>query len=117
MDQFTNRFFDDFAKMMMDAAGVAQGVRREVETAFRAQAERFLADMDVVSREEFDAVKEMAVRAREDADALAARVDALEKALAEVGAGEKKAPAKSASKSASKGAETSRSTAKDTDAS
>ncbi|MEI2383635.1 accessory factor UbiK family protein [Breoghania sp. JC706] len=81
MTQSNNRLFDDFAKMMTDAAGVAQGMRREVETAFRAQAERFLADMDVVSREEFEAVKEMAARARDDADALSARVAALEEAL------------------------------------
>ena len=81
MTQSNNRLFDDFAKMMTDAAGVAQGMRREVETAFRAQAERFLADMDVVSREEFEAVKEMAARARDEADALSARVAALEEAL------------------------------------
>jgi BMFP domain-containing protein YqiC len=63
MTQGPNRLLDDFAKLMTDAAGVAQGARREVETAFRAQAERFLSDMDVVSREEHEAVKEMAVRA------------------------------------------------------
>lgn len=81
MTQSNNRVFDEFAKLMTDAAGVAQGVRKEVETAFRSQAERFLADMDVVSRDEFEAVKEMAVRAREDADKLEQRIAALEKAL------------------------------------
>lgn len=88
MTQSNNRVFDEFAKLMTDAAGVAQGVRKEVETAFRSQAERFLADMDVVSRDEFEAVKEMAVRAREDADKLEQRIAALEKALSsERGAG------------------------------
>ncbi|RUU49847.1 accessory factor UbiK family protein, partial [Mesorhizobium sp. M2C.T.Ca.TU.002.02.1.1] len=61
-----NRILDEFAKIMTDAAGAAQGVRREVETAFRAQAERMLNSMDVVQREEFEAVREMAVKARED---------------------------------------------------
>lgn len=82
MTQTSNRLFDEFAKLMTDAAGVAQGVRREVETGFRAQAERFLSDMDIVSREEFEAVKEMAARARDDADKLAARVAELEAKLA-----------------------------------
>ena len=103
MTQSNNRIFDDFAKLMTDAAGVAQGARREVETAFRAQAERFLADMDVVSREEFDAVKEMAARARDEADALATRVEALEKALAESGDTESKPAAKTRRSSAKDG--------------
>lgn len=79
MTQGPNRMFDDFAKLMTDAAGVAQGARREVETAFRAQAERFLSDMDLVSREEHDVVKEMAVRALDRIDELEARIEALEK--------------------------------------
>ncbi|MBO6757433.1 MAG: accessory factor UbiK family protein [Roseibium sp.] len=79
MTQGPNRFLDDFAKLMTDAAGVAQGARREVETAFRAQAERFLSDMDVVSREEHEAVKEMAVRALDRLDELESRLEALEK--------------------------------------
>lgn len=78
MTQGPNRLLDDFAKLMTDAAGVAQGARREVETAFRAQAERFLSDMDMVSREEHEAVKEMAVRALDRIDELEARLDALE---------------------------------------
>jgi BMFP domain-containing protein YqiC len=79
MTQGPNRLLDDFAKLMTDAAGVAQGARREVETAFRAQAERFLSDMDVVSREEHEAVKEMAVRALDRIDELESRLAALEK--------------------------------------
>ena len=55
-----NRILDEFAKLMTDAAGAAQGVRREVETAFKAQAEKILNSMDVVQREEFEAVREMA---------------------------------------------------------
>jgi len=78
-----NRILDEFAKLMTDAAGAAQGVRREVETAFRAQAERILNTMDVVQREEFEAAREMAVKARAENKALAARVDALEARLAE----------------------------------
>lgn len=77
-----NRIFDDFAKLMTDAAGAAQGMRQEVETAFRAQAERFLNNMDLVKREEFEAVREMAVKAREENDVLAARLAALEEKLA-----------------------------------
>lgn len=78
MSQGPNRLFDDFAKLMTDAAGVAQGARREVETAFRAQAERFLSDMDLVSREEHEAVKDMAVRALDRIDELETRLAALE---------------------------------------
>ena len=78
MTQTTNRFFDEVARLMNDAAGVAQGVRREFETVVRAQAERILRDLDVVQREEFEAVKEMARLAREENEALKARIDALE---------------------------------------
>ena len=78
MVQTTNRFFDEVARLMNDTAGVAQGVRREFETLFRSQAERFLRDLDVVRREEFEAVKEMARLAREENEALKARVAALE---------------------------------------
>ena len=67
---------------MNDAAGVAQGVRREFDTLFRAQAERILRDLDVVQREEFEAVKEMAQLAREENEALKARIEALEAKLA-----------------------------------
>ncbi|KRD53477.1 MULTISPECIES: accessory factor UbiK family protein [Sinorhizobium/Ensifer group] len=85
MSTGANRILDDFAKIMTDAAGAAQGVRREVETAFRAQAERALNSLDVVKREEFEMVKEMAIKAREENDALLARIEALEARLAEAG--------------------------------
>jgi len=86
MVQTTNRFFDEVARLMNDAAGVAQGVRREFETLFRSQAERILRDLDVVQREEFEAVKDMARIAREENEALKARVAALEAAPAQAGA-------------------------------
>ena len=73
MTQTSNRFFDEMARLMNDAAGVAQGVRREFDTLLRNQAERMLRDLDVVKREEFEAVKEMARLAREENEALAAR--------------------------------------------
>jgi BMFP domain-containing protein YqiC len=82
MVQTTNRFFDEAARLMNDAAGVAQGVRREFETLFRTQAERILRELDVVRRDEFEAVKEMARLAREQNETLTARVAALEEALA-----------------------------------
>ena len=78
MTQTSNRFFDEMARLMNDAAGVAQGVRREFDTLFRTQAERILRDLDVVRREEFEAVKEMARLAREENEALKARIDVLE---------------------------------------
>jgi len=78
MTQTSNRFFDEMARLMNDAAGVAQGVRREFDTLFRTQAERILRDLDVVQREEFEAVKEMARLAREENEALKARITALE---------------------------------------
>jgi BMFP domain-containing protein YqiC len=90
MTQTSNRFFDEMARLMNDAAGVAQGVRREFDTLFRAQAERFLRELDVVQREEFEAVKEMARLAREENDALKARIEALE--------GKPEKPAKTAKK-------------------
>jgi BMFP domain-containing protein YqiC len=82
MVQTTNRFFDEVARLMNDAAGTAQGVRREFETLFRNQAERILRELDVVRREDFEAVKDMARIAREENEALKARVAALEGALA-----------------------------------
>jgi BMFP domain-containing protein YqiC len=80
MVQTTNRFFDEVARLMNDAAGVAQGVRREFETLFKTQAERWLRDLDLVKREEFEAVKDMARIAREENEALKVRVAALETA-------------------------------------
>jgi BMFP domain-containing protein YqiC len=79
-----NRILDEFAKLMTDAAGAAQGVRREVETAFKGQAERVLNSMDLVQREEFEAARDMAVKAREENTRLAARIEALEAKLAEL---------------------------------
>ena len=90
MTQTTNRFFDEMARLMNDAAGVAQGVRREAETVFRTQAERVLRDLDVVRRDEFEAVKEMARLAREENEALKERIAALE--------GKSAGPGKSAAK-------------------
>ena len=87
MTQTSNRVLDEFAKLMTDAAGVAQGVRREVETAVRGQAERFLGDMDVVQREEFEAVREMAAKARAENQALSQRLSMLEAKFGVAGAG------------------------------
>ena len=87
MTQTANRLFDEMAKLMTDAAGVAQGARREVETALKTQVERFLGDMDLVKREDFDVVREMASRARAENEALKARIDALEARLARPDAG------------------------------
>jgi BMFP domain-containing protein YqiC len=78
MVQTTNRIFDEMAKLMNDAAGVASGVRKEVETIFQAQAERILRNLDVVTREEFEAIKEMAAKARDENERLSARVAELE---------------------------------------
>ena len=81
MTQTTDRIADEFAKFMTDAAGFAQGMKREADTFVKTQAERFLRDMDLPSREEFEAVREMAVKAREENEALKARLDALEAQL------------------------------------
>jgi BMFP domain-containing protein YqiC len=90
MTQTRGRFFDEMGRLMNDAAGVAQGVRREFDTLFRTQAERILRDLEVVTREEFEAVKEMARLAREENEALKARLAALE--LAAARSGEPSAP-------------------------
>ena len=78
MTQTNNRFLDELAKLMTDAAGAAQGMRKDFETLMKSQGERILRDMDVVQREEFEAVKEMAAKAREENDRLGARIAALE---------------------------------------
>jgi len=78
MTQTSNPIFNEFAKLMTDAAGAAQGARQEFEGIFRAQADRVLSEMDVVRREEFEAVKGMAQKAREENEALTARIAALE---------------------------------------
>jgi len=78
MTATNSRFFDELAKVMTNAAGAAQGVRRELDNLVKAQIERAMSGMDVVSREEFEAVKDMAAKAREENEALAARIAALE---------------------------------------
>lgn len=81
MTQTNNPFFDELAKMMTNAAGAAQGMRREFETVMKAQGERVLREMDVVRRDEFEAVKAMAQRAREENEKLEARIASLEAEL------------------------------------
>lgn len=81
MTQSTNRVFDELAKLMTNTASAAEGVKREVETVVRNQAERLLNDMDVVTREEFDAVKAMAEKARAENEALRQRLAELEAKL------------------------------------
>ncbi len=82
MPQTRGRLFDDLSRLMTDAAGVAEGAKREVESLARAQLERLMAGMDLVSREEFEAVREMAALARAQNDKLEARIAALEAKLA-----------------------------------
>lgn len=74
----SNRLFDDLARLMTDAAGAAQGVRREAETVVRAQAERLIRDLDVASREELDVLRDLVTTLRTQNEALSARVAALE---------------------------------------
>lgn len=81
MTQTTGRFFDDIAKFMTDAAGAAQGMRTEIETATRSQVERFFRSMDLPQREEFEAVKAIALKAREENEILAKKVANLEALL------------------------------------
>lgn len=85
MTQTNNRFLDELSKLLTDAAGAAQGMRREVETLMKTQGERILREMDVVQREEFEAVKEMATKARDENEELKARIAALEAALSQAG--------------------------------
>ena len=84
MPQTSSRIFDDLAKLMSNAAGAADGMRREVEGVMRAQGEKMLGAMDIVQREDFEAVKAMAVKAHEENEALAARIAALETELAKL---------------------------------
>jgi len=81
MPQTNNPILDDLARLMTDAAGMAQGVRREAETLAKTQIERLLSTMDVVTREEFEAVREMAILAREENEMLTARITELESKL------------------------------------
>ena len=73
-----NRFFDDMSKLMTNAMGVAQGARTEAETAMKGWIDRWLADRDFVTREDFEAVREMAIKARTENAELKARLDTLE---------------------------------------
>ncbi len=76
--QTDNRLFDDFAKFMNGAAGTIAGVGREAEAGLRERMKEWIAGLDFVSRDEFEAVKAMAAAARDDADALKARLDTME---------------------------------------
>lgn len=78
MPSTNSKFFDELAKLMGSAAGAAQGVRKEIDTLVQGQVERVLNNLNVVKREEFDVVKDMAEKARLENDALARRLDALE---------------------------------------
>lgn len=76
--QTRSKVFDDLGQLFTNAAGLAHGVRDEAETAMRSWFERWISESNLVTREEFDAVREMATRAREENDALRARIEALE---------------------------------------
>jgi len=81
MTTTSSRFFDELAKLMSNAAGAAQGARREFDSLVRTQIERAMSGMDVVQREEFEAVKQMAAKAREENERLQQRIDELESKL------------------------------------
>jgi BMFP domain-containing protein YqiC len=81
MTQGANPILDNISRLMTDAAGVATGMRREAEGVMSSQLERLVRDMDVVTREEFEAVREMAIRARDENEALRARLDVLESGM------------------------------------
>jgi BMFP domain-containing protein YqiC len=77
--QSRNKILDDVSQLMTNAMGVAQGAREEAETAVKSVIDRWLADHDFVTREEFDAVKAMAQKAREENESLRERLDSIEK--------------------------------------
>jgi BMFP domain-containing protein YqiC len=83
MTQTSNRLLDEMARLMNDATSVAQGVKREAEGVFRSQMERIVADLDLVKREDFDIVREMAAQAKAENEALKKRIEALEGMLGE----------------------------------
>ncbi len=85
--QTRDKFFDDIGQLMTNAAGMAQGMKAEAETAMKGWMERWLAGADLVTREEFDAVREMAALAREENESLAARIAELEAGPAEKAGG------------------------------
>ncbi len=80
--QSQSSFFDDLARLMTGAVGMAQGVQEEAKSFMRAQADRMVAELDLVRRDEFEAMKQVAQDARAEADELRARIEVLEKALA-----------------------------------
>ena len=92
MTQTTGRFFDELGKLITDAAGAAQGVRKEIEAVVRAQAENILRELDIVQREEFEAVKAMAQKAREENERLKQRISLLEEAIEDLEAEIEKPP-------------------------
>jgi BMFP domain-containing protein YqiC len=102
--QIDNKLFDDLARMAAGAAGTAIGVRDEIEAQVRQQAERLLSRMDLVTRDEFEAVREMASQARAEQEAMAARLEALEQRLAEAGGPAGPAGAEGAPRNPSEGA-------------
>ncbi len=102
MTTTSSKFFDEVAKLMTNAAGAAQGVRKEVDTLVKTQIERVLGDLDVVQREEFEAVRAMAQKAREENDALSERIAALDAQLAAAPVSKKPTPRKPARKPARK---------------
>ena len=85
--QTRTKVFDDFAQLMSNAMGVAQGAKLEAETALKGMVDRWLADRNLVTREEFDAVRAMAEKARAENEALKARVEALEQGGAKAAKG------------------------------
>ncbi len=89
----TNRIFDDFAKLVTDATGAAQGVRREIETVVKAQIERMLRDMDVATREEVEVLRDMVSSLKADNDALRTRVAEIEGRRARKGGAASASPA------------------------
>ncbi len=91
--QTQNPILDDLAHLASGAAGVAAGIKSEVETQLRQRAERWLAEMDLVPREDFDVVKDMVAKARAEQEALAERLAAAEARLAKLERGRKSGPA------------------------
>lgn len=98
MTSTSSKFFDEVAKMMTNAAGAAQGVRKELDTLVKTQVERVLGDLDVVQREEFETVRAMAQKAREENDTLTKRIAQLEAQFASVPNSAKPAAKKAARK-------------------
>ncbi|NNE24140.1 MAG: accessory factor UbiK family protein [Rhizobiales bacterium] len=102
MTTTSSKFFDEVAKLMTNAAGAAQGVRNELDTLVKTQVERILGDLDVVQREEFEAVRAMAQKAREQNETLSGRIIELEAKLAAPAKAKKPAAKKPARKPAKK---------------